>query len=368
MDLSREVKTGLFFLVGLIVLGAMTFKVEDVGALFKKQYELHTFFKHAAGLSVGDRVAIAGVPAGEVNDIRLHDEKVEVVMLLDQDKTVKKDAVATIGWSNLLGGRYVDITIGSPRAPVLAHGAHVHGKESIEISRLMAKFDAAANELRTLLKPKEGGLASKIDLLVTNMVTISEQLKSGKGTLGKLINDSELYGKINGIADELRDGSKQLKKILSRNEEGINKIVDGLSEAAPEMRKAVKTIQDIAKRIGEGKGTMAKLINDDALFNDLKEAVASVKSFTQKLDKGEGAIARLVNDKDMADEFRKTIHSLQVITERIEKGDNTLGKLTKEKDIYVELKKLLKDAQEAVRGVKEQIPVGTFTGILLSAF
>ena len=368
MGLSREIKTGMFFLFALFVLVFLTFKVEDMGDWFRGDYRLRTLMKHAAGLSIGDRVAIAGVPAGEVQDIRLHDEDVEVVLLLHDDKRVKADAVATIGWSNLLGGRYVDITMGTPGAKALEPEETIESKESIEIGRLMEKFDLAANELRELLRDKPDGLGSKISKLVTNLTEISEKIKSGEGTLGKIISDPELYTKANQIAEDLRSAAGELKKVISRNEEGINKIVAGLADAAPGMRKAVDSVQKLAKKLEAGEGTLPKLINDPALYEDLKEAVASIKNFAKQIEEGEGTLARLASDKEMAEELSQAIRSLKVLAERLEKGDSTLAKLARDKDLYEDVKKLIGDAREAVKGVKEQIPVGTFAGILMSAF
>jgi len=49
----------------------------------------------------------------------------------------------------------------------------------------------------------------------------------------------------------------------------------------------------------EGKGTLGKLVNDDALYTDMKSAMASLNGIMKKVERGEGTLGKLVNDDSL---------------------------------------------------------------------
>jgi phospholipid/cholesterol/gamma-HCH transport system substrate-binding protein len=51
---------------------------------------------------------------------------------------------------------------------------------------------------------KDPAFAKKLDLLVTNLSTISSELQEGKGTAGKLLKDPSLYDNADHLLVESR--------------------------------------------------------------------------------------------------------------------------------------------------------------------
>ncbi len=94
MKLSRDMKVGMFFFVGIIILVVL---IERIGwDLFEKGYMLKTYFKSVSGLKRGDQVKLAGVDVGKVSDIGFVQGRVEVQMSLKEGTPVRADSVATI--------------------------------------------------------------------------------------------------------------------------------------------------------------------------------------------------------------------------------------------------------------------------------
>lgn len=372
MALSVESKVGVFFIIALIALGIITFQVEDLGKVFKRRYVMYAQFNHASGINPGDTVAIAGVKVGEVKSLELRPDSVIMTLNIESKDRIRKDAVATIAWGGLLGNRYIDITLGSPDAPFLDPKSTIETKPGIEITQVLQKIDTAASTLQALLQSEEG---SKFGGLITNLFKISDDIAQGKGTLGKLVGSAEMYEKAMGIADDLKDASARVKKILADNEEGIGKLMESLNAAVPEAKEAFASINKIGEQVESGKGLLPALLNDEKMYNDFKDSLAklntsldSIEQFTKDVREGKGLIARLVGDEKLSEEFAQTIGSLTAIAKRLESGDSTLARLTRDDDLYVEAKKLVEDARETVRSLKEQVPLGTFGSVLLSAF
>lgn len=80
------------------------------------------------------------------------------------------------------------------------------------IGRLLAKDDPLATELsdsvaafRKACESFDGKEAmERANTLLENLNAVSEKLRSGEGTLGKLVNDRELYDEVEGVTKDVR--------------------------------------------------------------------------------------------------------------------------------------------------------------------
>lgn len=380
MSVSTETRVGIFFLVGLVVLGVVTFKVEDMGSLFTRKVIMKTRVTHAAGLKVGDTVALAGLKVGEIKAIEIRDNMIEVTMGLADEVTVREDSVAKIAWGGLLGNRYVDMTLGSPGAAALASGAYVKSEEALRLDDIFRKVDEAARDMKATFAENEEG--QSLRRLINNASQISRDIAEGKGTIGKLVYTEELHEKALGVVEDLKKTSARVEKLLAENDVRIESIIKGLEAAVPEAKEAFTTIKDLGKKIDAGEGILAALINDKEMRKNLENALArlsnsldKIDQFTTGLNEGKGLAAKLVHDEELAQtiatagkDFEEAARSLKAVAARIETGDNTVARLTRDSDMYEDLKKVLADARETLRRVREQVPVGTFASVFLSAF
>src|SRR5579864_1385346 len=105
---SLETKLGVF--VVLTVFAAI-FIIETLGSIdiFSRGYRVSAQFDTAQDLKVGDRVKMAGVEIGRVDQIALTESKVNVVMKLRSDAVVKTDSKAIIKFTGLMGQNFVSI-------------------------------------------------------------------------------------------------------------------------------------------------------------------------------------------------------------------------------------------------------------------
>lgn len=373
MAVSVETKVGAFFLVALAILAWFTFKVENLGAVFQDTMTMTARFSHASTLKPGDGVHVAGLRVGEIKALRLADDCVEAVLVLDADVKLRTSSVATAAWGGLLGNRYIDITLGDPSDDVLPPGSEIRTAPSVELGQVLRKVDAASTELRDMLASSDMG--PKLSGLIENLLAISEDIREQRGTFGKLVGSTELHDKALAIADELKGTSARIARIIEENDERISSILENLDKAAPEAREAFAAIRRIGEKIETGKGILPALIEDEKMYEDLKGALAHLNSSLARVDKlitsmqeGRGLIARLANDEALAEDVVAAVKSIREVAERLEKGDNTLARLTRDSDMYDDVKKVLDDARETLRTAKEQVPLGTFASLLLSAF
>jgi phospholipid/cholesterol/gamma-HCH transport system substrate-binding protein len=368
--MTKETKVGIFFVLGLILLAIFTFKVEDLGKLFRRRYTVYTSFKHASGLEVGDPVAVIGVKVGAITDLTLKDNRVTVEMELQGNIHIYPGAQANVEWAGLLGRKYVDITMGDTTQKPLDNGTLIQGIDSPTVGDVMGRIDKVAGSVEglmggdTMQSLKE--LGPKITRVLDNAATISDDLAQGKGTIGQLMASDDMYKKLNAIADQLQATSVQLNDMVAKANSQIGPILDDVKAATPQLKDTVASINKFVDDFNKGEGTLPMLVKDPEVYNSLKQTVANLQGFSDKLNNTEGGVGALVQDPQFTADLRTAAADLRQLADKLNSGQGTIPQLINNDDLYRDIRKLVTDAQEAVRAIQEQIPVSTFAGFLFN--
>lgn len=356
MSFKIEQKVGLFFIIGLILLGAML-EIGEKWNPFERKLTYNTFLSSVTGLKVGDPVRLAGVNVGRIKQITVHDTNVELVFEVRDDTKIKTDTVASLRLTNLLGGQFLSLSFGSPGAPILAEGKTVTGKDTanidvivdnvsdavkdakVLINNLNKNQDRVMGQVSSILDENRGGIRDT----VANLRSITGKIDQGEGSLAMLLNDKQLY------------------KTL--NDAGTN-------------------INSIAAKINSGEGTLGKLVNDPTLYTDAKVAIndlregannvsagfKEIKEVAGKINRGDGTIGKLVNDDTMYTDLKTTTKNLSEITEKINKGEGSIGKLLNEDKLYRDATAAMKKVEKAAEGISDSGPISVFGSIVGTLF
>jgi phospholipid/cholesterol/gamma-HCH transport system substrate-binding protein len=121
MKNSLETKLGIFVVLAVFAAWAI---IETLGGadFFSHGYHVNAQFESAQDLKIGDRVKMAGVVIGRVEDISLADSKVNVRMKIKESAAVKTDSKAVIRFTGLMGQNFVSLAFGSAAAPKATEG------------------------------------------------------------------------------------------------------------------------------------------------------------------------------------------------------------------------------------------------------
>lgn len=307
MKNTLETRLGIF--VALIVIAAVLI-IETVGGpeWFKRGYRVHALFHSAQELKIGDRVKMAGVEVGRVEQIALTESEVKVTMKLHADTAVKTDSVATIKFAGLMGQNFVSLDFGSPAAPRAADGSILATAEQPDLSAIMQKLDNVASGVENLTKSFTGDkidnlLGPMTDFLkqnsgpltatIANMRSMSAQIAEGKGTIGKLIYDDALYNSALTTISNLQSTGDEIKLTIA----DARKIIDG---------------------VNAGEGTLGLLVKDEKLYNETTASMTNLKEILQKINQGDGTIGKLVNDQEFYKNAKLTLQKLDKATEGLE--------------------------------------------------
>ena len=307
MKNSLETRIGIF--VALVVLAAV-FILDIVGGpeKFTRGQQIYAQFKNAQDLKPGDRVKMAGVEIGRVEEIKLTNNLVMVGMKIHRDVEVKLDSLATIKFTGLMGQNFVAIDFGSPGGTVAVTGAIIGSTEQPDLSALMTRLDSVASGVENLTKSFTG---DKIDNLLgpftdflkanrepltetfANMQSISKQIAGGQGTVGKLIYDDTFYNSALVTVSNLQSATDEIKGTIA---------------------DAHKVLEDM----NSGQGTLGKLVKDEALYNETTESMTVLKEILQKINRGDGTVGKLINDQEFYKNAKMTLQKLDKATDGLE--------------------------------------------------
>ncbi len=347
MALSAERKVGFFFIAGLIVLGALL-EVGEQWNPFEKKVPYKTYLSSITGLKIGDPVRLAGVDVGKITRIQLHEEQIEIGFEVEPGTRIKQDSTASLRLTNLLGGQFLGISFGSREAALLPPGGTVKGRD-----------------------------LANMDEIVDNVGELTKEAKAFIFELNK--NQNDVMGKISSMLDEnrgnLRDAIGNINNITAKFDRGDGSLAMLLNDKTlyQNANDTVASFKVIAGKIEKGE-VRRKLIHDDSLYLNANKALVSVndgmkdvKEIAAKINRGEGTAGKLVNDDALYTELRDASKNVKEITRKINEGQGTIGKLVNEDKLYYDATATLKKAEKAAEGLGDSGPIsvlGTFIGTL----
>lgn len=360
--ISKETAVGI--LVTALFLGLVLFTVVLSGMnLFKERGRtVYILFERVGGLRRHDSVVSRGMLVGQIKSLALKENGVLVVAELSTPLKICGGYSVRVVSTSLLGGMHLVIDAGSGNEIVSSPENPLIG---LPPDNVMESAGELIADIRASLN--EGGIRTNLEHIVGDVRDVVANLKSGKGTVGRLLSDDDsLYmdlsgavSNINSIAGRIERGEGTVGKLLSDDETPYNDITN-----------LVSNLSQISDRLEGGEGTLGKLLSrDETPYNDATNFVSNLNLLSSRLKDGEGLLGRLLLPEDpMISDVEGAIRDIKTITGRIERGEGLLGQLTREDgEVGVRLNGLLKGGADMLDDMREATPVSTFSSIFFGA-
>jgi len=302
-----ETKLGIFVFLAVIAAWAI---VETLGGTdwFHPGYHVSALFTTVQDLKPGDRVKMAGVEIGRVEDIALTNNRVEVVMKVRDQAEVKTDSQACVKFTGLMGQNFVDISFGSPGATRAKDGTELETYEQPDLSAVLNKLSGAVDGIQTMTKSFSGDdihnlfgplgdffKSHKDELAATlaNITNVTGKIASGQGTVGKLIYEDTLYN-------------------------SALTTVSNLQSTGASANDLIASVKEVVTNLSAGKGTIGKALTDDTLWRQFTEGMTNVDEILLKVNKGNGTIAKLVNEPELYQNAKVSLQKLDKMADGLE--------------------------------------------------
>jgi phospholipid/cholesterol/gamma-HCH transport system substrate-binding protein len=311
MKNTLETRIGLF--VALTVLAAAII-LERVGSFeaFQRGRQVNALFSEIQDLKIGDRVKMAGVEVGRVQSIQLTNNKVMVVMKVRPTAEIKTDSAATIKFMGLLGQNFVAVDFGTPRGEPLKDNQFIATTEQADLSAIMQKLDNVASGVE---KMTESFTGFKID---TFLGPLRDFIANTKDPLSATISNMQTMTL--EVSTQISQGKGTLGKLL-KDEALYNTALNSLSnlqDTATEMKTTVAEARKAVDQINSGQGTVGMLLKDDKLYRETTDGMTNLKEILQKMNQGQGSVGKLINDQEFYRNIKLTLQKLDQATEGLE--------------------------------------------------
>lgn len=271
-SMHREVKVGMFVLVGVLAFLVALFTLTDVGT-FRGRYYVSTVVESAGGMRRGDPVQMRGVNIGRVTGFDMVPDGVAVELELYHTYDVPEDSRVLVRSSGLLGGMVVDVVPGTS-------AESVHEGDVLEGGLEPGVLEAAAG-----LGGQAESVLARVDELLSRR-TVGAVSESA-------VELQALLAELNALATQQRSELAVVSTSLRRSAAGVE-----AAAAGPELARSVARIDSLTARL-------------DATSETLGRASASLETVLSRIERGEGTLGRLSSDDQLYDNLNTTAISLR---------------------------------------------------------
>jgi phospholipid/cholesterol/gamma-HCH transport system substrate-binding protein len=321
-----ELKIGILAVIAMVLAIMVIVAVGGAAGFWWQRYELKTRFADVKGLKSGAVVRVAGVEVGKVTDVVLSGAEVEVQLEVKKgnEQRITSDSRASIGSLSLLGEPVIDIS------PALS-GTPLKDGDHITAARTPGQLADVTESARVSLD---------------SVNALLQDVRSGKGTVGKLFTDDQLYKEITafvnaaeGVTDNLRAGRGTLGMLLKD------------PAAYQRLNTSLESLQEITRAIRAGEGSLGLLVTDDAMAKSFKAASANIEDVTGRLKQNDNTMGKLLTEKELYDRFNSVAARVDAVVDNLQKAEGTFGQLLQNKELYENINA----AAREMRGLIEDI-------------
>ncbi|MBN9796871.1 MCE family protein [Pseudonocardia alni] len=276
--------------IGLVLIAALTLAAFNYEAIFSGATRYTAEFPEAAGLQANDRVTVAGVEAGRVQDVSLDGDHVKIEFTVE-DAWVGNRTTASIEIATLLGSKFLAL---DPRGD-----AEQDPDQPIGRDRTKSPFDVV---------DAFNGLSGTIDQLDT----------------------TQLASSLTTLSDTFRDTPPEIRGAL----DGLSRLSNTISSRDGELKKLLANTRQLSTTLADRRGDVVKLVNDgNLLLGELqrrKDAIANLLDGVQRLSI---QLRGLVADNQA--QLRPALETLDRVLAVLEENRDNLGEILDKEAVFI---------------------------------
>jgi phospholipid/cholesterol/gamma-HCH transport system substrate-binding protein len=266
MQPSRLAGVGAFVLGGLLLFAVGLFLIGERRMLFAQKFTVYTEFARVSGLQVGAPVKVSGMPAGEVREVIVPAHpgarfRVRFEVREDLHPLVRTDSLPDGG--TIPGREPFDVgdlltqmseTVKTVNETIIV----LRGEVEHAIASVTETVEHADQLITTVGEDVEA-ISDSGRRIVADTQQIVTGLREGKGTVGRLLTDDELYQRATAIAREAQAVVEQARKAVEQArlavEDGRAALADLRSDEGP----AGGFVADLRQTLGHARAALSNL-------------------------------------------------------------------------------------------------------------
>jgi len=308
-------------------------------SIFAKEATIYTYLDDSAAITEGSAVRLSGIAIGKIAKVSLSGEnkpnrRIKLDLVITQDKlaSIPADSQASIGAENLLGTKYINIKMGKESKPIAAGGE----LRSLDTREFQDLVNAAYPSLQSLQQ------------IVDRVNNIVAMVEVGKGSIGKLLVDDELYQRVVAIVAEV----EKISHVVGRGQGTVGKLLYDeamYDEVRGTIKRVDSAIAGIQADLDSGKGTAGKLMKDPALYDEVRATVAELRKTIDEINKGNGTAGKLIKSDELHANMNRLILNLDKTIDRVNSGHGTMGQLMVNPALYDSMNGTMKEMNQFMK-------------------
>lgn len=286
MKLTREIKTAILVIASILLFiwGYSFLKGRE---LFSSYQTYYAEYDSVEGLGKSAPITLNGLVIGKVTMIKINQNtgKLMVEMKVKTDFPISKSSAATLYEPTFIGGKQIAIE------PNFQDKVLAEDGQMLQSNVRAGLTESLGNKLGPI-QVKLEKIMTNADVLISgiNNVLDKKTQEDLKVSLSELSQTMTQFHKASASMNVILDENKtQIKGVVTN----FNKISGDFAQISDSIKKAnlgktvkelnatIAKVNGIMKGLESGKGTMGKLINDDALYSNLEKTSRELELLLQ---------------------------------------------------------------------------------------
>jgi phospholipid/cholesterol/gamma-HCH transport system substrate-binding protein len=282
---SKSIKVAVFSILAIFILYFGTNFLKGIDNLSKKEY-YYSIYENSGGLYKGAIVYLQGYSIGKVTKVKLvNSNPVQILVeyVINERINIPVDSRFDVTSRDMLGGTIVRLELGK----ALKHAASgdtlacglvpqlTDGLESMkdQIVNILASVDTISMSLKDVLAGQSGAekLAQTLSNIESMTASLDKIISSNKTNFGRIVTD------ISKFSETLSEISPELKRIVTNFDQISDSLAKvNVAEVIVNANNTIIQLEEAVRKINSGEGDIAKLLNEDDLYNKLGNSIKSL--------------------------------------------------------------------------------------------
>lgn len=313
MKISRELKVGVVFILGLALLfwGYNFLKGKNV---FSSQRIIYAIYENVNGLNPSNLVSINGLEVGNVKDVYFEENysgRIVVILSISTNFPIPKNSVARIFSADLMGSKEVGIDLGN--SPVMA----VSGDTLLSDAEASLKDEV--NRQVQPLKLKAEALLGSIDSVAIIIRTIFNE--SARENL------TNSFASIEKTFYALQHTSMKVDTMVREEANRLSHIIANVDSITSALNADKDNISNIIANFSSLSDSLVKA-DVATTFTNANHAIGELAIILEKINRGEGSVGALIHNDSLYFHIEKSMSDLNKLLEDIRKHPKKYVRLT----------------------------------------
>ena len=253
--------------------------------LLEKSRHFIVVYDNVEGLVASNPVTINGFKIGNVQKINLSADgsnKLEIKLIIDNEVEFSKSSKAELYETGLIGGKAIAIIPNYQDSSIAESGDYLQGTIKPGLTELVnQKLTPLQEKLESAIQNADNVMLNINELLSDDTKTSLQQSILNFKNISESLN--ETTNNVNSIILNNSNAIENSLKNIESSSKNINEITKSVSDAnvsdlISKLNSTVSNFNLALNKINNGNGSVSKLLENDAIFNNLEKATSGLEA------------------------------------------------------------------------------------------